>query len=186
MLGITDLKPGVFFEYENAPHVVVSSEHSKSGRAGAVMRTKIKNLQTGAIFDRTFKGNDQFPEADIARKKGQFLYLDDSGATFMEQDNFEQHHLDLDQLGDAKNFLKEGSELDLVLHDDNLLTIDLPTKVDLEVVYTEPGFKGDSQSTVTKPAKLETGLEVYVPLFIKQGEKIRVNTQTGQYVERVN
>ena len=150
------------------------------------MRTKIKNLTTGAIYDRTFKGNDQFPEADISRKKGQFLYSDETGATFMELDNFEQHQLDAAQVSDAKPYLKEGLELDLVLHDDTLLAVELPTKVDLEVVYTEPGFKGDTQSTVTKPAKLETGFEVNVPLFIKQGEKIRVNTQTGQYVERAN
>ena len=104
----------------------------------------------------------------------------------MELDNFEQHQLDAAQVSDAKPYLKEGLELDLVLHDDTLLAVELPTKVDLEVVYTEPGFKGDTQSTVTKPAKLETGFEVNVPLFIKQGEKIRVNTQTGQYVERAN
>ncbi|MGI6103675.1 MAG: elongation factor P [Patescibacteria group bacterium] len=186
MLGITDLKVGTFFEYNGAPHQVLSAEHSKMGRGGAVMRTRMRNLQTGAVYEKTFQGSDSFEEADISRRKGQFLYADDSGATFMESELFEQYTLSPERAKDVVKYVKEGMDVDLVIYDGTLLAVDVPAKVDLEVTYTEPGFKGDTQSTVTKPATLETGLEVQVPLFIKQGETIRISTQTGQYVERVN
>lgn len=186
MLGITDLKVGTFFEYNGAPHQVLGAEHSKMGRGGAVMRTRMRNLQTGAVYEKTFQGSDSFEEADVSRRKGQFLYADDSGATFMEAETFEQYTLSPEKTKDVVKFLKEGSVSDLVIYESSLLAVELPAKVDLQVAYTEPGFKGDTQSTVTKPAKLETGLEVQVPLFIKQGEIVRVSTQTGQYVERVN
>lgn len=186
MLGITDLKVGTFFELDSKPHQVLTTEHSKMGRGGAVLRTKIRNLITGAVYDRTFQGSDQFPEADVSRRKGQFLYTDGDGATFMDSENFEQYVLRNDQVGDDGKFLKEGLEVDLVIYDDQLLAANLPPKVDLAVTYTEPGFKGDTQSTVTKPATLETGAQVNVPLFVKTGDTIRVSTQTGQYVERVN
>lgn len=186
MLGITDLKVGTFFELDGTPHQVTAAEHSKMGRGGAVLRTKIRNLLTGAVYDKTFQGSDQFEEADIARRKGQFLYTDDTGATFMEAETFEQYTLSTEKVGQSKGYLKEGLELDLVLYNGQLIAIELPVKVDLEVTYTEPGYKGDTQSSSFKPATLETGLQVQVPLFIKQGEVIRINTQTGQYVERVN
>lgn len=186
MLGITDLKVGTCIELDGKPHQVLSTEHSKMGRGGAVVRTKLRNLQSGAVYDRTFQGSDHFPEADVARRKGQFLYADVSGATFMDAESFEQYPLSAQQLGDDRKYLKEGLEVDLVLYSERLLAVNLPAKVDLKVTYTEPGFKGDTQSTVTKPATLETGLEIQVPLFIKTGETIRVSTATGQYVERVN
>lgn len=186
MLGITELKVGTFFELEGKPHQVLTTEHSKMGRGGAVLRTKIRNLITGAVYDRTFQGSDQFPEADVSRRKGQFLYADGDGATFMESEAFEQYTLSNATLGKDKLYLKEGLEVDLVLYDDRMLAVGVPAKVDLKVTYTEPGFKGDTQSTVTKPATLETGLEIQVPLFIKTDEVIRISTQTGQYVERVN
>jgi elongation factor P len=185
MLSITDLKTGTFFELDRIPHQVISYEHSKTGRAGAVLRTKIRNLNTGAVVERTFKGSDQFEEADIARKKGQYLYSDGTNATFMEADTFEQHEMPLMRLGTDAKYLKDGMELDIVLYNDNILAIILPAKVDLEITYTEPGFKGDTQSGTLKPATLETGLEVNVPLFIKQGEIVRISTATGEYVERV-
>ncbi|MBI4032484.1 elongation factor P [Candidatus Berkelbacteria bacterium] len=186
MLGITDLKVGTFFELDGAPHQVLASEHSKMGRGGAVQRTKVRNLLTGAVYDRTFKGSDQFAEADIAKRKGQFLYADATDATFMENDTFEQYVLGGVATTEIMGYLKEGLEVDLMLYDGQLLTVQVPAKVDLEVTYTEPGFKGDTQSTVTKPATLETGLEVKVPLFINTGDTVRVSTQTGQYVERAN
>lgn len=186
MLGITDLKVGTFFELDNAPHQVVNAEHSKTGRAGAVLRTKMRNLLTGAVYERTFKGSDQFPEADITRRPGQFLYTDESGSTFMEAETFEQYQLTTERVGDAKHYLTEGSTADLVLYNGTLIAIQLPPKVDLSVTYTEPGFRGDTQSSTLKPATLETGFVVQVPLFIKTGEKIRISTESGQYVERAN
>ena len=186
MLGITDLKVGTFFELDGAPHQVLAAEHSKMGRGGAVLRTKVRNLRSGATYDRTFQGSDQFPEADVSRRKGQFLYADESGATFMENETFEQYVLAPTHTSDIVGYLSEGLEVDLVLYDESLLAVQLPAKVDLAVSYTEPGFKGDSQSTVTKPATLVTGLEVKVPLFINTGDTIRISTQTGDYVERAN
>ncbi|MBI4023113.1 elongation factor P [Candidatus Berkelbacteria bacterium] len=186
MLGITDLKVGTFFELDSVPHQVLAAEHSKMGRGGAVLRTKVRNLLSGATYDRTFQGSDQFPDADVSRRKGQFLYADEASATFMESETFEQYPLNRDRLGNALHYLKEGLEVDLILYNGSVLGVELPAKVNLVITYTEPGFKGDTQSTVTKPATLETGYEVQVPLFIKQGETIRVSTQTGQYVERVN
>lgn len=186
MLSITDLKTGTFFELDGTPHQVLSYEHSKTGRAGAVLRTKIRNLISGAVYERTFKGSEQFDEADIARRKGQFLYADGTNATFMEADSFEQHEISLDKLGADAKYLKEGLELNLMLYNGQILAIELPAKVDLAITYTEPGFKGDTQSGTLKPATLETSLEINVPLFIKQGEVVRVSTATGEYVERVN
>ncbi len=186
MLSITDLKTGTFFELDGTPHQVLSYEHSKTGRAGAVLRTKIRNLISGAVYERTFKGSEQFDEADIARRKGQFLYADGTNATFMESESFEQHEIGLDKLGADAKYLKEGLELNLMLYNGQILAIELPAKVDLAITYTEPGFKGDTQSGTLKPATLETGLEINVPLFIKQGEVVRVSTATGEYVERVN
>ncbi len=186
MLGITDLRVGTFIELDGKPHQVLTTEHSKMGRGGAVVRTKLRNLISGAVYDRTFQGSDHFAEADVSRRKGQFLYADAAGATFMDAENFEQYTLQGDQLGDSRKYLKEGLEVDLVLYDDRLLAASLPAKVDLIVTYTEPGFKGDTQSTVTKPATLQTGLDLQVPLFVKTSDTVRVSTQTGQYVERVS
>ncbi|MBI4185479.1 elongation factor P [Candidatus Berkelbacteria bacterium] len=186
MLSISNLKVGTFFELDGTPHCVLATEHSKMGRGGAVLRTKVRNLTTGAVYDRTFQGSDTFPEADVTRRKGQFLYADSQGATFMESETFEQYTLTNDRLGTDRQYLKEGLPVDLILYNDSVLGVAIPAKVDLAVTYTEPGFKGDTQSTVTKPAELETGLTVNVPLFVKTGDTVRVSTQTGQYVERVS
>src|SRR3989338_378315 len=147
MLGITDLKVGTFFELDHAPHQVLTAKHSKTGRAGAVLRTKMRNLLTSAVYERTFQGSESFPEADVTRRKGQFLYADGSGATFMDGGNFEQYTLSNDRLGSAREFLKEGTELDLVLYNEQVLAVQLPAKVELAVTYTEPGYKGDTQSS---------------------------------------
>ncbi|MBI2589605.1 elongation factor P [Candidatus Berkelbacteria bacterium] len=186
MLGITDLKVGTFFELDRAPHQVIAAEHSKMGRGGAVLRTKVRNLKTGAIYERTFRGGESFEESDIARRKGQFLYNNPTSATFMESDTFAQYTLAEERIGADINYLVDGLEVDLILYNNQILAIQLPAKVELSISYTEPGFKGDTQSAAMKPATLETGLIIQVPLFIKSGDKVRINTATGQYVERVN
>lgn len=184
MLGITDLKTGVVIDYEGAPFMVISYQHSKMGRGGAVMRTKLRNLKTGSVVDITFKGSDKFDEAPLEKRTCSFLYKDDSGYTFMDSQSFEQFTLSESEVGDKKNYLKEGSDLQILFYDDQPVSIDLPIKMEFEVVHTEPGVKGDTAQGGTKPATLETGAIVTVPLFIKIGDVIRVNTTEGTYVER--
>ncbi len=186
MLKITDLKPGVIFKFESNPYIVISSEHSKSGRGGAILRSKIKNLLNGAIISRTFKGSDNLEEVQLERKKSQYLYSDNNKHYFMDSQTFEQFEIDKTSLGESSNFLKEGQDIDVILYEEKPINIDIPIKIDLKVTYTEPGFKGNTQSTTFKPAKLETGATVEVPLFINIDDIIRVDTRDGRYVERVS
>lgn len=184
MLSLTDLKPGAAFELEGQPYLILYSEHSKLGRGGAIMRTKIRNLLSGAIIERTFKGSDNFPEADLDYKKAQYLYKDGNDYFFMDLETFEQFFLPADQIGENKNYLKEEAEAEIIFYRNKPINLKLPLKMDFKVTYAEPGFKGDTASTTTKPATLETGAQIQVPLFIKIGDIIRVDTRTGEYVER--
>lgn len=184
MLGITDLKPGTFFIFETAPHVVVSAEHSKLGRGGSILRSRIRNLKSGAIFDRTFKGSESFDEADVTREPMQFLYADDRVATFMNMSSYEQVAIPASVVADQTKWLKEGMDVQVVRWNDEALTVELPIKVEYAVTYTEPGFKGNTQSGTLKPATTETGATVMVPLFVNQGDSIVIDTRTGSYIER--
>jgi len=184
MLGITDLKPGTFFEFDGSPHLVVAAEHSKLGRGGSILRSRIRNLKTGAIFDHTFKGNEQFDEADVVRETMQFLYADDTGATFMNMTSYDQVVIPAKVVEDQRKWLKEGMEVQVMRWNSEPLAVELPIKVEYLITYTEPGFKGNTQSSVGKPATIETGAEIQVPLFINQGEKIVIDTRSGSYLER--
>ena len=186
MLGINDLKTGVTINYENAPCVVLKYEHSKMGRGGAVLRTKLRNLKTNAVFDITFKGGDKFEEAVLNKRPCTFLYKDGNDFTFMDSETFEQFILTADEVGDKWQFLKEGAEVQILVYEEKPVSIDLPIKMEFEVSHTEPGVKGDTaQGGGTKPATIETGAKITVPLFVKIGDIIRVNTVEGTYVERV-
>ena len=184
MLGITDLKTGVAIIYEGAPCVVVTYEHSKLGRGGAIMRTKLKNLKSGATFDITFKGSDKFEEAPLQKRVCTYLYPEGERLLFMDASSFDQFEMPKAQLGAKAGFLKEGSEVQILFFDDAAVSLELPIKLDIAVSHTEPGVKGDTVSGGTKPATLETGATVAVPLFIKIGDILRVNTVEGTYVER--
>lgn len=187
MLSISDLQLGVFLTYNNQPHQVVFSQHSKLGRGGAILRTKLKNLITGAIFDVTFKGNDKVEEAEIKRTKAQFTYKDGEGYHFMDGQTYEQFTLKAEQVGQSGGFLKEGENVDVISWNSRAINVSPPIKVDLKIAETEPGIRGNTaQGSVTKPAILETGAKVLVPIFMKVGDTVKVNTQTGEYVERVN
>jgi len=187
MLNISDLQPGVFLTYNRQPHQVIFSQHSKLGRGGAILRTKLKNLISGAIFEVTFKGSDKVDEAQMTRNKAQFTYHDSEGYHFMDNQNFEQFTLSKEQIGQAGGFLKEGENVDILTWDGKAINVNPPIKVDLKIVDTEPGVRGNTaQGSVTKPAILETGAKVQVPIFLKVGDIIKVNTETGEYVERVN
>lgn len=186
MYGINDLKTGTTFELEGQPFVVLDYQHSKQGRSGAVMRTKIKNLLTGSIIQRTFSGNEKFNEVEIERRKVQYLYEEGGRYYFMDQDDYSQFDLSNDDLGSVANFLKDGEVVQAQYYQGKAINIELPVKMDFEVTEASEGLKGNSASTSNKTITLETGFKVNVPLFIKQGDRVRVNTQTGEYVERAN
>ncbi|MEI6478261.1 MAG: elongation factor P [bacterium] len=185
MIGITDLKTGVAIDLEGDPYVVMNYQHSKMGRGGAVMRTKLRNLRTGALVDITFKGSDKFEEADLDRRASSFLYSEGTDSVFMDSTSFEQYSLSAEVVGDKSRFLREGSEVLILFYQDQPVSIDLPIKMEFEITHTEPGVKGDTAQGGSKPATLDTGATITVPLFVKTGDMIRVNTVEGTYVERV-
>ncbi len=185
MLSITDLKVGVTFFFENQPYIVLESQHSKMGRGGAILRSKIKNLITGAITERTFRGNEKLEPIQIERKKAQFLYREDDRYFFMDGKSFEQFFLTEQQISQQKNFLLEGAMVQLQYLENQAIALELPIKMDFLVTEAEKGLKGDTATAATKQIKIETGLVINVPIFIKQGDRIRVDTRSGSYVERV-
>src|SRR3990167_9199715 len=184
MLSINDLKLGSKVIFQNQPHQVIFAQHSKLGRGGGILRTKLKNLISGATIEKTFAGRETIAPAELESQKAQFLYHDDQEYYFMNSATFEQFSLDKNQIGDLARFLKEEAKVDILYFYDKPINVNLPIKITLEVSYAEPGFRGNTASTVTKPATLETGAQINVPLFIKVGDKIVVDTRTGEYVER--
>ena len=184
MLTINDLKIGTKITYNDAPYVVIFSQHSKLGRGGGIMRTRLRHLIDGTIIEKTFAGAEKLEEAELETKKAQYLYKDDTGYHFMDSGTFEQFSLAKNQLGKTADFLKESGEVDILYFDDKPINLNLPIKIVLEVTYTEPGFRGNTTSNVLKPATLETGAQINVPIFIKIGDKIVLDTRTGEYVER--
>ncbi|HUN90205.1 MAG TPA: elongation factor P [Terriglobales bacterium] len=187
LIDAIDVKRRTLFEFENAPYVCLEAEVNTPSARGAqtLVRLKMRNLVTRAVFDRTFKASDKFKEPDLQVVPASYLYSDGDGSHFMDQESFETLTLSDEMIGDALDFLIEGSVIELNKYNGNPIGIELPTHVELEVIYTEPGVKGDTSSgTVTKPAKLQTGIEIRVPLFIKQGEKVRVSTETREFAGR--
>lgn len=184
MLPISQIRKGLAIVYENEPYIVLDEQHSKMGRAGAVVRTKIKGVKSGKVLEITFQGNDKIEEADLAYKRCQFLYADDKAAHFMDE-SYEQFALERNVVSDALSYLKEGQNADITVYEGQPVQIKLPPKVELAVSEAPPAVKGDTATNVQKTIKLETGLEILSPLFIKEGDVVRVNTETGQYVERV-
>lgn len=184
MLGITDLKTGVTIDLQGDPFIVLDYQHSKMGRGGAVLRTKLRNLKTGAVVDLTFKGSDKFEEAILERKTCNYLYAEGDQHHFMDSESFEQFSMSSEAIGPKARFLREGLDLQVLFYEGKSVSVVLPVKMDFEVTHTEPGVRGDTATGGTKPATLETGAVITVPLFIKIGERIRVNTDEGTYVER--
>jgi len=185
MISTGDLKKGIALELDGAPCQILEWQHIKMGRGGAIVRIKFKNLRSGAIFDRTYDAGDRFPRAYLDRHSVQYSYNDGDNYFFLDDETYEMIQLTEQQLGDAKDYLLDGMKLEILYYKDEPLSLELPITVELTVTYTEPGFKGDTATGGTKPATLETGLVVQVPLFVSTGEKIRVKTDTGTYVERV-
>ena len=184
MIASNDLRPGMKILLDTSVFQVVEYQHHKPGKGGAMVRTKLKNLKTGAVLDRTFRPEERIPLAEIEERKMQFLYRQEEMFHFMDAFSYEQISLRADQLGSATNYLREGETISIQLHNEEPVDVVLPTFVPLKVASTDPGVRGDTASGGSKPATLETGMVVQVPLFIEVGDVVRVDTRTGTYVER--
>ncbi len=186
MATTADIRNGLVIEYNHDLFSIVEFQHVKPGKGPAFVRTKLKSLTTGKVIENTFSAGHKITTARVERRKYQYLYKDDIGFHFMDTDTYEQFPLS-EQLIDAPQFLKDGEEVEVLIHteQDRILSAELPQHVSLKIVYTEPGVKGDTATNATKPAELETGATIQVPLFINQDELIKVDTKTGNYVERV-
>jgi elongation factor P len=185
MITAGELRPGNTVERQGELLQVLEFAHNKQGRGTAIVRAKFKNLQSGAVTEETFRPEEKFGRARVERSEAQYLYQDGDNYVVMDTATYDQFPLTPDQLGDALRYLKENDNLFLLTYDDRVLGIDLPTSVELAITQTDPGFKGDTANAAFKPATLETGLVVDVPLFVNEGDRIRVDTRTGKYVERV-
>ncbi len=185
MISAGDFRNGVTFELDGNIFQIVEFQHVKPGKGAAFVRTKLKNIVTGATVERTFNPTDKMPKAHIERKDMQFLYSDDDLYHFMDTETFEQMPIGKDNIGDALKFVKENEVVKILSHKGNVFGIEPPTFVELKIIETEPGYKGDTATGATKPATVETGAVIKVPLFVDAGEVIRIDTRTGEYMERV-
>lgn len=181
---MSDIKLGKIIVIDNAPFVVQKTQHIKVARSGATLRTKLKNLITGQVIEKSFNSGDKTEEADIQRRKASFLYFDDSGYNFMDSESFEQFTLSKSDIEEQIKYLLEGLQVDVLLYNGNAVTISLPTKVKYKVTEAPPGIKGDSAGSVTKQVTLENNLVINAPLFINNSDMVIVNTETGEYAER--
>ena len=163
---------------------IVEYQHVKPGKGKAFVRMKLKNAETGQVLDRTFRADENVEQAFIDRRDHQYLYRDDLGFHFMDLEDFAQLALGADEVGDAKDYLVDGMSLSLPMHNGQPIGVDLPAAVELEVTYAEPAVKGDTRTGATKPVMLQTGLEIQVPLFVEQGDRVKVDTRTGEYLTR--
>ena len=184
-IGYGDLRKGMAIELDGQPYIVAEYERSKMQKRAPVMRVKFRELKTGRLVERTFQGFDvKLTPASVERRKAQYIYSEDDLYYFMDSETFDQSPLTKDQLGESLQFLVEQINVDLILSEGNPVTIELPTSIDIKVTDAPPGHKGDTAQGGSKPATLETGLVVQVPLFINSGETVKVDTRTGEYLSR--
>ncbi len=184
MISVNDLRTGLTIEVDGEVLAVVEFQHVKPGKGAAFVRTKLKNAKTGAVTERTFRAGEKVAKAHIDRREMQYLYNDGEGYIVMDNENFEQMSLTEDQLGNGKKYLKENMNVSVMLYQGTVMGVEVPNFVELAVTETEPGIKGDTASGGSKPATLETGAVVQVPFFINVGDVLRIDTRTGQYMER--
>ncbi|NPV26205.1 MAG: elongation factor P [Firmicutes bacterium] len=184
MISTNDFRTGLTIELEGEVWVVTDFQHVKPGKGAAFVRSKLKNVKTGAVVEKTFRAGEKLPRARLDRREMQYLYNDGENYVFMDNENYEQITMDKKQLEDAIKYLKENMTLYVLFFQGTIIGVELPNFVELEVVETEPGIKGDTASGGSKPAVLETGAVVQVPFFINVGDKLRIDTRTGLYIER--
>ncbi len=185
-LNASDLRKGLKLEIDGEPYIIVDFEFTKPGKGQALYKCRLKNLITGVQFDKTYRSGDKFTEADIDEQEVEYLYKDGNNYFFMNMTTYEQVEMTADQLGDVTNFLTENLKVNMLFFKDKPIGISLPNFVELKVVKAEPGVKGDTASGATKPVTLETGYTVQVPLFIEEGDVLKIDTRTGSYVERTS
>ena len=183
-VSTNDLKNGMTLDLPEGLFSVVEFQHVKPGKGGAFVRTKLKNVRTGAVLDRTYRADEKLEQAIIDKREMQFLYRDGEQYVFMDNSNYDQLHVDATALGESQRFLKEGDSAVLQLYKAEIVGVDLPAAVELTVTATEPGLQGDRVSGARKPATLETGWVVQVPLFVNQGDRIKVDPREGRYISR--
>jgi elongation factor P len=184
MISVNDFKTGVTIELDGVAYQVVEFQHVKPGKGAAFVRAKLKNIQTGGTVEKTFRGGERVAKAHLDRREMQYLYNDGDGYVCMDNSTFEQITISKEAIGDGVKWLLENMNLQVLFFRDNIMGIELPNFVELKVVDTEPGVKGDTATGATKNATLETGAVVQVPLFIEEGDILRIDTRTGQYMER--
>ncbi len=184
MLDFSQLKLGKIISLNDQPYKIVFTQHSKQARSGAVLRTKLKNLINGSVVEKTFGGGDRAEEANLEKTKASFLYSEGNDYHFMDQENFEQFSFPKEEIGESAQFLIEGTIIDILKYNDKPVNISLPTKMDFKVISSPPGIKGDTAGSATKLVTIETGAQIKCPLFINENDIIKINTETGEYVER--
>ncbi len=184
MISVGNFKKGVTFELNGEPHIVLEFQHVKPGKGAAFVRTKYKNILTGAIREEAFNPNDKYPKAHIETKTMQYLYSDGELYYFMDGETYEQIPLTYDQVEDAIKYLRENDEATIKFYNDNAFLVEAPNFVDLKVIETEPGVRGDTATNVTKAAVVETGVTIQVPIFIEEGEVIQIDTRKNEYLSR--
>ncbi|TCK98369.1 elongation factor P [Natranaerovirga hydrolytica] len=184
MVSAGDFKNGLTIQYDGGIYVIIDFQHVKPGKGAAFVRTKIKNLKTGSVVEKTFRPSEKLAPAHIERKDMQYLYTDGELYHFMDVGTYEQIAIDKDQVGDTLKFVKENDMVKILSHENVVFGMEPPISVELEVTETEPGVKGDTATGATKPAVVETGATVYVPLFVNIGDRIKIDTRTGEYTSR--
>lgn len=185
MANTSDIRNGLCIDFNSDIVFIVEFQHVKPGKGNAFVRTKLKSFKTGKVFDHTFPAGHKLQVIRVERRKVQYLYTDDFGYNFMDNESYEQFSIEPDMIPN-RQYLKEGSDVEILFNtnDDSPLSVDLPKYLVLEITYTEPGVKGDTATNSTKPATVETGAEIRVPLFINQGDKVKIESANGSYVER--
>ncbi|MDD3926301.1 MAG: elongation factor P [bacterium] len=185
MVSTSEFKNGLTIELDGEAYAIIEFQHVKPGKGGAFVRTKLRNVKTGSVLDKTFRAGEKMPRAIVERKRMQFLYENDDQYCFMDVSTYEQEQLSADQLGSAVKYLKEEMTVDIMVFDGKLIGLEMPSTVELRVAETDPGLRGDTASGGSKPAKMETGAIIQVPLFIEVGDVLKVDTRTDNYIERV-
>jgi elongation factor P len=184
VISTNDMRPGQTLELDGSLFTIVNYQHVKPGKGQAFVKTKLKNIKSGAVVDRTFRADEKVSLAVLDKREMQYLYPDEAGLVFMDVESYEQIHIDPALLGEAAQFLRDGTVCLIPVYEGTPVGADLPVALELEVVETDPGFKGDRVSGALKPATLETGAVIQVPLFVDKGERVKVDTRSGQYLSR--
>jgi len=185
MADTSDLRNGLIIKFKNDLYTVVEFQHVKPGKGGAFVRTTLKNLKTGRVLENTFRSGEGIDTVRVERRKFQYLYGEGESLVCMDNETYDQLYISRELFGDQVDYLKESTEIEILMNGDDIITVEIPSHVVLQIIETEPGFRGDTATNAMKPAKLETGAMVNVPLFVNQNDFIKVDTRSGSYVERV-